>query len=190
VSAPAQSEVLAALARVFRKLRARWYVFGAAAVSVRARPRLTDDLDVTVLIAPGQRQDLVDAVRAAGFTFEHDFATILRTSAVLRTRHRRTKLPIDIVIGGPGLEEEFAERASLIKFGRTRVPVISTEDLLACKLLAGRPKDLEDVRALLREDIVDLARARALLKRIESELDQSDLSPMLELLLKERRGRR
>ncbi len=63
-----------------------------------------------------------------------------------------------------------------------RVPVITPDDLIVTKVLAGRPKDLEDVRELLRQQGVslDLDRIRRLLSALEAALDRADLLPALE----------
>jgi len=60
--------------------------------------------------------------------------------------------------------------------------VISPEDLIVTKVLAGRPKDIEDVRGVLQErlDSLDLERVRSLLRLLEQALTQSDLLSTLE----------
>ena len=59
---PASAELLADLAAVLRRRRVRWYLFGAQAVVVHGRPRLTDDVDVTVdAVIAGRAKDLEDA---------------------------------------------------------------------------------------------------------------------------------
>jgi predicted nucleotidyltransferase len=55
-----------------------------------------------------------------------------------------------VVLAGLGLEELFLSRAVPVTIGSMVVPVISPEDLVATKILAGRPKDIEDVRGILR----------------------------------------
>jgi hypothetical protein len=57
------------------------------------------------------------------------------------------------------------------------VPVISSEDLIVTKILAGRPKDVEDVRAILRERLkkLDLRRIRGFLRLLEDAIGQTDL---------------
>lgn len=42
------AELLADLSRALRTLGVRWYVFGAQAVLIWGRPRMTTDVDVTV----------------------------------------------------------------------------------------------------------------------------------------------
>lgn len=44
-------------------------------------------------------------------------------------------------------------------------------------MLASRPKDIEDVRGLLRVAGIDHARVDATLELLEQALDQSDLRP-------------
>jgi hypothetical protein len=62
------------------------------------------------------------------------------------------------------------------------VPVITPEDLIATKILAGRPKDIEDIRGVIhqRRASLDIERIRTLLHFLESALSQSDLSPVFE----------
>jgi hypothetical protein len=64
--------------------------------------------------------------------------------------------------------------------GDRRVPVISAENLIVTKLLAARPKDLEDVRELVasRGASLDHERIDELLALLEQALGQSDLIPL------------
>lgn len=55
------------------------------------------------------------------------------------------------------------------------------------KILAGRGKDLEDVRALLSTSEVDIAEVRSLLVQLEEALGQSDLLVALEAALEDLR---
>ena len=55
--------------------------------------------------------------------------------------------------------------------------MIDVADLVIAKILAGRPKDIEDVRSLwrLHGSVVDHRRIRRLLRSLEAALDRSDL---------------
>ena len=61
--------------------------------------------------------------------------------------------------------------------GGTTVPIIELSDLIIAKVLAGRPKDVDDARALwqLHEREVDAQRIRHILELLEEALSQSDL---------------
>ena len=58
--------VLAAIAPVLRRSGDRWYLFGAQAVTIWGRPRLSADVDITAAIT-GPPDDFVAATLAAGF---------------------------------------------------------------------------------------------------------------------------
>jgi hypothetical protein len=68
---------------------------------------------------------------------------------------------------------------------------VSTNDLLVLKTLAGREKDLEDIRALLRSasDEIEVAVVRRRLDEIASLIDDSTLRALFDDQLKKaRRG--
>jgi hypothetical protein len=181
----AVQEVLTAAAPVLGRSGNRWYLFGAQAVSVWGRPRMTADVDITVTIVECQ-DDFVAAMQRAGFDLRYsDWRGLAARTRVLPFLHRSTQLPLDLVLAGPGLEEEFLERAVVMSMAGTDVPVISPEDLIAAKLLAGRPKDVEDVRGIieLQKDRLDLVRVRSLLRLLEEALSRSDLSLEFERLV-------
>lgn len=127
----------------------RWYLFGAQALVLRGFARATADVDVTVLPGPLPTERLVAAFRRHGFLPTLEDATFVATTRVIPVVHRRTGLMVDVVLGGPGLEERFASAAERVRVGRTSVPVASATHLVVMKVLAGRPKDLDDAAALL-----------------------------------------
>jgi hypothetical protein len=74
----------------------------------------------------------------------------------------------------------------------TTVPVASAEDIIVMKLLAGRPKDVEDVVAIAaaQGERLDIAYIRQTLRELEQALSQSDLVPAFEqALARSRRAR-
>lgn len=174
------AELLAALAAVFRTFGLRWYVFGAQAAILHGAARLTADVDVTVELGPRPIADLVDALRTAGFAPRvSDVAAFAERTRVIPLVHETTTIPVDVVVAGPGLEETFLAHAEDRAVGDVRVPVASAGDLVVMKVLAGRPKDLEDVVAVLRanRDRIDVTAVRAMLATLELALGRADLVP-------------
>jgi hypothetical protein len=176
------AELLADLAAALDTLGARWYVFGAQAALVWGRPRLTTDVDVTVKCSTPTDQ-LVRALEARGFSPRIDATeAFIRTTRVVPFEHRTSGLALDVVLAGPGLEDQFLERAVPIDVAGVAVPFISPEDLIVTKLLAGREKDLEDVRGVLAERgaTLDVDQIRTTLELLEDALGQSDLMPVFD----------
>jgi hypothetical protein len=182
-SRPELTDLLSALARILPEWSDRWYLFGAQAVSVWGLPRLTADVDVTARLRSEDYGGLVAAMREAGFDSRvRDVDDFVRRTRVLPFVHRATQIPLDIVLAGPGLEDEFLERARAMDFGGVVLPVISPEDLLITKIVAGRPKDLEDIRGILLERLpeLDLLRVRRILELLDDALGRRDLRPLFE----------
>ncbi len=177
------ADLLASLADGLAAVGARWYLFGAQATVLWGRPRLTADVDVTVRLDLADVGQLVDVLRARGFEPRigdiHDF---VRRTRVVPFTHVPSALPVDVVLAGPGLEERFLNRAVMVRVGDLDLPVISPEDLVITKILAGRPKDLDDVRGVLRErlDSLDVSVIRSTLTELEDALSRSDLLPCFE----------
>ncbi len=158
----------------------QWYVFGAQAAIVWGSPRLSADVDVTAAIKPETLTDYIDAMSSHGFELAIDDSEFIARTRVLPFAHRTSGMPLDVVLAGPGLEEEFLRRAIRVDVDGTPVPVISPEDLIITKILAGRPKDVEDIRSVIHERraSLDEARIREVLRLLEQALGQSDLLPI------------
>ena len=180
VSAP--DDVLAAVAAAMQRIGSRWYLFGAQAATLWGRPRLTADVDITAQIRPAQVDEFLEAMKRQGFTLRFDDPEFVNRTRVFPFLHQATGVPVDVVLAGPGLEEEFLDRAVNVPLEGAMVPVISPEDLVVTKVLAGRPKDIEDVRGVLREraESLDLERIRETLRLLEQALGQSDLVVVFE----------
>ena len=181
------AELLNDVAVVMAEQGLRWYLFGAQAAIVWGSPRLSADVDVTAVIEPGNVAVFTDAMNRHGFELVSTEPELVARTRVVAFIHRATRMPLDIVLAGPGLEEEFLQRTIPVQMERTPIPVISPEDLIITKVLAGRPKDIEDVRGVIHErrTSIDAERIRAVLGLLERALSQSDLLPLFE---KEWRG--
>jgi hypothetical protein len=181
---PAALELLTALEPVLARW-GRWYVFGAQAVIVYRVPRLSADVDVTLALEPDTPERFAREMQAAGFALRVADPDFVRRTRVLPFVHSATGMPLDIVLAGSGLEDEFLDRAVMTSIGATTVPVIHPADLLVAKLLAGRPKDTEDARARwrLHGGELDAARVRRTLHLLEEALSQSDLVSAFEALV-------
>jgi hypothetical protein len=170
----------AALRRVvddLEALGARWAIVGGLAVSARAEPRTTRDVDVAVAVTGDlEAEAVVHALQARGYlvraVVEHEAKKRLATARL--TSAAPPDVLVDLLFASSGIEAEVvsgAERLELLPGFAANVATIG--HLLALKVLARddreRPQDLDDIRALLREATeTDLETARAAIRLIES----------------------
>lgn len=179
-------DLLRDLRAAMSALGLRWYMIGAQAAIIHGSARLSADVDVTVMMEPSDLDAVVHRLASHGIVPRSgDFREIAVTHRVLLLWHEQTGMPIDLVLGGPGIEEEFCTRARTHDLGGTAIPVIAAEDLIASKILAGRAKDMEDVRFMViaGRNALDIAAVKNVLRQLEQALDRSDLLPVLESLI-------
>jgi Nucleotidyltransferase of unknown function (DUF6036) len=182
VSNAAVAELLRVLAGVMKSQGLSWFLFGAQAAILWGSSRFTGDVDVTVAIPDDALEDFIEAMAEHEFALKFPDRDFIQRSRVLPFIHRPTNMALDVVRAGPGLEEEFAQRTISVELQQTSVPVISPEDLIVMKVLAGRPKDIDDIRGVIHEhrETLDVERIRTLLRFLEQALTQSDLLPEFE----------
>jgi Nucleotidyl transferase of unknown function (DUF2204) len=180
---PAARELLAALARVLAAW-GPWYVFGAQAVVAYGVPRLSADVDVTIRLTPDTPSAFADAMQAGGFMLRVTDPHFVERTRVMPFVHTATGMPVDVVLAGSGLEDMFLDRVRSIDIGGTTVPMLDVEDLVIAKVLAGRPKDIDDAQALWRVhgSGLDAGRIRSVIRDLEDALSQSDLLPALDVV--------
>lgn len=181
----AVADLLADLGAALDTLGVRWYLFGAQAAILYGVARLTADVDVTVQVPAGQPVPTwMPTLAAHRFQPRVTDPAFLAETRVLPLVHDTTGLPVDLVLAGPGLEEEFLERAGRVAVDGVLVPVVDVSDLVVLKVLAGRAKDLEDAATVLRiqAERIDEMRVRRVLSMLEEALGQSDLVPAFERL--------
>ncbi len=188
---PAAVELLTDLSRVLSHW-GRWYVFGAQAVIAYGVPRLSADVDITLDLVPHEPERFVREMAGAGFTLRVEDPDFVRRTRVMPFVHVATAMPLDVVLAGSGLEDEFLDRARVTNLGGASVPLIDPEDLIIAKVLAGRPKDMDDARGVwrLHGRRMDSERIRRILQLLEQALSQSDLLSGFEAILHSRSSRR
>lgn len=176
------AEVLDSLRGTFESFDVAWYVFGAQAALVHGAVRMTADVDVTVFPGDHTVEALLEALERHGFELRGADADFVRDTRVIPLVHLATGINADVVIGGPGIEELFCSRVESAALGGITVPIAAAEDVVAMKILSGRPKDRDDVIAIIAAQgrALNHNRVRETLELLEKALDRSDLVAELE----------
>lgn len=160
-----------------RALRLPWALLGGLAVSVHSEPRTTRDLDVAIAVSGDpQAERIIISLRNRGYR-EYPLGALLERKDMDRMAGARLLAPgeddqglvVDLLFASSGVEPEIVAMAQVLEvFPGVAVPVILPGHLLALKVLAGRPKDLEDARGLLRTmDQGEIQRSRETLVLID-----------------------
>jgi hypothetical protein len=124
-------------------------IIGGIAVQRWGQPRLTRDVDLTVLLTPGQEEiTLREMVEIFPGRIDDAVSFALQHRVLLVTVPGGSEA--DLGLGLPGFEEEVVTRAVPYDLGDGRlVRLCSAEDLIVYKALAGRPRDVDDIEGII-----------------------------------------
>lgn len=136
----------------------RWALIGGLAVSVRAEPRFTRDVDVAVAIdSDAEAEAVARSMMSNGYevlaTVEQEATGRLATVRLVPPVPDVRSVVVDLLFASSGIEPELVDSAELreIDLGLV-IPVARTGHLIALKLLARddehRPLDAADLLAL------------------------------------------
>lgn len=138
----------------------RFAVVGGLAVSIRAEPRLTRDVDVALsVVDDADAERVISALRGRGYEVlaivEQEAAGRLSTVRLVR-RGDEAGLVTDLLFASSGVEPEIVEAADDVEVLPGLVlPVATIGHLIVMKLLARddrrRPNDADDLRSLAAE---------------------------------------
>jgi hypothetical protein len=165
------------LKRDMDRIGVGWAFVGGLAVSVRANPRFTNDVDIAVAVTSDREAEaIVFRLKQLGYdlgvNLERDDGR-LATSRLRCPPVRGTEFIVDLLFATTGIEALIVSNAEVTTvFPGFRAPIALASDLIAMKLLSvseDRPKDDMDLRELVgRADDAVIARARESAALIES----------------------
>ena len=167
-------QLLTSIAQALDARGLPYMVIGGQAVLLYGEPRLTRDIDVTLGVGPDRWQALVEMSQASGWQVLVDAPEeFVHRTMVLPCLDPASGIRIDFIFSLSTYEQQALERARPVRVGATTVRYASLEDLVIHKIIAGRPRDLEDVRTvLLKNSRADQKYIRRWLKEFETALDE------------------
>jgi hypothetical protein len=141
----------------------RYLVVGGVAVVLHGYLRATADLDLVVDLDPQNLNVIVELLERLGFRPRppvpiRSFADSTERRRWLEEKNfqvfslwhpEKPGFELDLFVSLPFEFAAAFDRASVVPLGDTRVYVASIDDLVDMKRAAGRPRDQEDIEALL-----------------------------------------
>jgi hypothetical protein len=162
----------------FQSLGLPYAVIGGLAVQWWGEPRVTRDVDLTVIGPLDQPssvfvQQVLDRFPAR---IENALEFACRNRVILITASNGC--PADISMGLPGYEDEVMQRAVEFELEPGKpVRICSAEDLIIHKAIAGRPQDVRDIEGVVyrQREALDTAIIRHWLHAFAELLGDSEI---------------
>ncbi|MCX8044997.1 MAG: nucleotidyl transferase AbiEii/AbiGii toxin family protein [Desulfobacterota bacterium] len=136
----------------------RYCFIGGIALQRWGRPRLTRDIDVTLLTNFLREAEYIDELLAAYMPRIPDARSFALANRVVLAK-TDDGIGIDIALGGLPFEEEVIRRASLFEYlPGISLKTCSAEDLIIFKAFANRTQDWADIETIaVKQGRLDLA---------------------------------
>lgn len=180
------ADALRAVAGLLADLQVPSMIIGGIAVIAHGVPRATVDIDAVVLGRDVTPEALVDAAGRRGLRPRiADAAGFARHHQVLLLRHESSGVPVDVSLAWLPFEEAALDAGVVVDLQGVRVRIARPEDLIVYKLVAGRPRDLDDAEALLiaHGEGIDRERVRRVVREFAEALEDPGRIDTLEALL-------
>ena len=184
-------EALDALRRALDEVDAPSMIIGGVAVIALGVPRLTIDIDATVAAQDLNIERLVEALGRQGIQPRiPDALGFARARQIFLGVHQASGTPVDVSLAWLPFEDEALSASSVCDYAGVRIRIPRPEDLLIYKIIASRPRDLQDAEGLLVLHIatMDVDRVRRVVKQFAEVLDDTERPEALERLIRKAGG--
>jgi hypothetical protein len=161
---------------------------GGLAVQHWGEPRLTRDVDVTVVTGFGAEHDFVSAIMKSYTARRTDAAEFALKHRVLLVQGS-SGIGLDISLGALPFEVQMITRAVKVEFAPgIELRICSPEDLMVLKSFASRPQDWLDVTSVVVRQGSDNLDWHYILSNLEPLVALKEEPEILEKLAMLRRG--
>jgi hypothetical protein len=142
--------LLKLLARELDWAQIPYMIIGGQAVQLYGEPRMTRDIDLTLGLSSEGLDRVLKVCGACGLKpLPAVPAEFVRETMVLPALEERTGIRVDFIFSFTDYERQAIGRSRQVELGGVSVRFASVEDVVIHKLVAGRPRDLEDARSIV-----------------------------------------
>jgi predicted nucleotidyltransferase len=143
-------KIIAKTASSLTKHRIPYMIIGGQAVLLYGSPRLTKDIDITLGLSVDELQLVINAAKSAGLkVIPENVENFVKKTFVLPTTDEKTGIRVDFIFSFTSYEKQAINRAKTKVISGKKIRFATVEDVIIHKIFSGRPRDIEDVKAML-----------------------------------------
>jgi len=179
-------QLLTKIASALDRLCIAYMVIGGQAVLLYGEPRLTKDIDITLGVGVEGFTQITDLARELSLkVLVDDPEAFVHKTMVLPVIDDATGIRVDFIFSHSPYEQQAIARTRAVPFGAAAVKFASLEDVVIHKIIAGRGRDIDDVKAiLLKNPDYDTDYITGWLKEFDQSLPE-DFSGVFHKIVKE-----
>lgn len=154
------AQSLSTLITDFNRRGIEYALAGGWAYSALVEPRATTDIDILLLMEQPSRDQLQSLLSSLfDSTIVHPAAMVFREISIWRCVGilKNQEVVIDVLLADSEYLRTVLARRRQVFLGEVSVPIVTVEDLIVLKTLAGRLQDQADLEKIkLRQDDLDV----------------------------------
>jgi predicted nucleotidyltransferase len=176
-------ELLKKIAKSLSKEGIEYMIIGGQAVLIYGGPRLTKDIDITLGINVDGLEKILGIVKKLKLKLlVSEPEKFVKETFVLPVLEGKTGFRVDFIFSFSEYERTAIKRVKKIEIDKIEVNFASVEDIIIHKIVAGRERDLEDVKKIiLKNKEIDFKYILKWLEFFESIVDEKLTQKFLDI---------
>jgi predicted nucleotidyltransferase len=141
------------ISTALNKNKIPYMIIGGQAALLYREPRFTNDIDITIGLGIDDADKILQICNEIKLkVLIENTNEFLSQTMVLPVLDEISDFRIDFIFSGTQFEKEAISRVNIVDIDGCEVSFCSLEDLIILKLFAGRPRDIDDVRTIIRKN--------------------------------------
>ena len=171
-------KLLKKIAHILDAAAVPYMLIGGQAVLLYGEPRLTKDIDITLGVGIEGLEKLRTIATQLGFSIlVEDVENFVQRTMVLPAVDTSSGIRIDFIFSFSPYERGAIARSKKVDINGVVVHFAALEDVIIHKMIAGRPRDIEDIRSmLLKNPTYDLSYIETWLAQFDDSFDEHYVS--------------
>ncbi|MDP2210072.1 MAG: nucleotidyl transferase AbiEii/AbiGii toxin family protein [Bacteroidota bacterium] len=146
-------KVIIKITKALDKFNIPHMIIGGQAVLFYGEPRFTRDIDITLGLEINDLELFLKIISRLKFKpLTKNVQKFVSDTMVLPVSDISSGIRIDFIFSNSEFEKEAIKRVKKVKYNGTTIKIASLEDVVIHKMVAGRPRDIEDIVAILSKN--------------------------------------
>jgi len=126
-------------------------IIGGHAVILYSEPRFTRDIDITLGVGSSAAKEIAGLAKSMGLTvLVKNIQSFADKTMVLPVINNKSGIRVDFIFSNSAYEKQALKRVTVKKMDMVKIKYASAEDIIIHKVIAGRPRDIEDIEGILK----------------------------------------
>jgi hypothetical protein len=166
-------ELIAKIGKTLERRSLPYMIIGGQAVLLYGVPRLTKDIDVTLGVGIDKLPEIKEIAKNAKLKpLPKNMEAFVEKTFVLPTQEQKSGARVDFIFSFTPYEKQAIRRGTKVKVKNFQVNFASKEDVIIHKVIAGRPRDIEDMKSMiLKNQSFDKKYVKSWLKEFDKSIE-------------------